>query len=165
MKIEIKRIAENGLFAADVFIVFLVLFETRMVIPAWMQSVGRMHPMFLHFPIVILLLAMGMEFFRFSTDLNQQPFYRDFTGFLLLTGALSASVTVIMGLLLSNESSYSGSQVGWHKWMGLAIAAIASFVYWFRDAKWYKAPLAKTAAVLAVVCLVLAGHLGAGITH
>ena len=165
MKIEIKRIAENGLFAADVFIVFLILFETRMAIPAWMQSVGRMHPMFLHFPIVILLLAMGMEFFRFRTDLNQQPFYRDFTGFLLLTGALSASVTVIMGLLLSNESSYSGSQVGWHKWMGLAIAAIASFVYWFRDAKWYKASVAKTAAILAVACIVLAGHLGAGITH
>jgi len=58
MKLVIKRIAENCLFAADVFILFLVLFESKMIIPAWLQSVGRMHPMFLHFPIVILLLFM-----------------------------------------------------------------------------------------------------------
>jgi len=165
MKFVIKRIAGNLLFAADVFILFLVLFESKMVIPAWLQSVGRMHPMFLHFPIVILLLAMGMEFFRFRTDLKEQSGFLDFTGALLLIGALSAAVTVIMGLLLSNESSYSGKTVQWHKWMGLGIVCIASIVYWSRNAKWYKAPTAKILTVLAVLCIIVTGHLGAGITH
>ena len=81
MKFAAKRIAENLLFAADIFILFLVLFESKMSIPAWLQSVGRMHPMFVHFPIVILLLAMGMEFFRFKISINNlstrilQPHY------------------------------------------------------------------------------------------
>ena len=165
MKLVIKRIAENCLFAADVFILFLVLFESKMVIPAWLQSVGRMHPMFLHFPIVILLLAMGMEFFRFKTDLNAQRFYSEFTGALLLIGALSAAVTVIMGLLLSNEASYTGSTVAWHKWMGLSIVCLASLAYWCGHAKWFKAPVAKTIAVMAILCIIVTGHIGASITH
>ena len=136
MKFATKRIAENLLFAADIFILFLVFFESRMVIPAWLQSVGRMHTMFLHFPIVFILLAMGMEFFRFRPDLQNQTFYQDFIRALLLTGALSAAITVIMGLLLSNESGYSGSTVTWHKWMGLAIVFIASAIYWYRISTW-----------------------------
>ncbi len=165
MKFATKRIAGNLLFAADIFILFLVLFESRMHIPAWLQSVGRMHPMFLHFPIVILLLAMGMEFFRFRPDLSIQPFYQDFTDVMLLTGAVSAAITVIMGLLLSNESGYTGSTVQWHKWTGLAIVLFASVIYWSRNSTWYKLRVAKTGAVLAVISIVITGHLGAGITH
>jgi len=165
MKFAAKRIAENLLFAADIFILFLVLFENKMSIPAWLQSVGRMHPMFVHFPIVILLLAMGMEFFRFNSDFHKQSFYQDFTTALLLAGALFAAITVILGLLLSNESAYAGSSVEWHKWMGISIVSIASLVYWNRNAGWYKAPIAKSVAVIAIVCVIISGYLGAGITH
>ncbi len=165
MKLAAKPIAENLLFAADIFILFLILFESKMTIPAWLQSVGRMHPMFVHFPIVILLLAMGMEFFRFNSDFIKESFYYHFTTALLLAGALAAAITVIMGLLLSNESAYAGSSVDWHKWMGISIVSIASLVYWNRNAGWYKAPVAKSVAVIAVLCVIFAGYLGAGITH
>ena len=165
MKFPVRRIAGNFLFAADVFILFLVLFESKMVLPGWLQSVGRMHPMILHFPIVILLLAMGMEFFRFNPHYRSQDFYQAAATNLLLTGALFASVTVIMGLLLSKEGGYSGSNVGWHKWTGTGIAVLASLLYWSRDANWYKAPVARIGAVVTTVCLIMAGHFGAGITH
>lgn len=165
MKLVTKRIAESLLFTADIFILFLVLFESKMIIPAWLQSVGRMHPMFLHFPIVILLLAMSMEFFRFRADFPQHAFYQDFISGLLLAGTLSAALTVIMGLLLSKESGYTGNTVEWHKWMGLGIVFIASFVYWFRNTTWYKTPVSRGIIVLAVLCIIVTGHLGAGITH
>ncbi len=165
MKFTIKRVAENLLFAADIFILFLILFESRAIFPAWLQSIGRMHPMFLHFPIVILMIAMGMEFFRFRVPYSSQEFYQHFTTILLLTGALSAAITAIMGLLLSKEDGYSGSTVEWHKWMGVSIVFVASLLYWFRNTKWYNAPLAKTSSIITVGCLLVAGHLGAGITH
>jgi uncharacterized membrane protein/mono/diheme cytochrome c family protein len=165
MKFTVKRVAENLLFAADIFILFLVLFESRLHIPYWLQPVGRMHPLLLHFPIVILLLAMGMEFLRFRSNYQLEVFYQSFTTSLLLVGTLSAAVTVVMGLILAKEPGYTGSAVAWHKWTGIAIVLISSLVYWYRNSKWYKASVAKISAVVTCGFLIAAGHLGAGITH
>jgi hypothetical protein len=66
MQIKLKRFAEQLLFAFNILIAFLFIFENFLVIPAWLQTVGRMHPLLLHFPIVILLIAMLLEFFRFN---------------------------------------------------------------------------------------------------
>ncbi|MFD1818245.1 Uncharacterized membrane protein [Pseudarcicella hirudinis] len=165
MKFKVKSVAENILFASNIFILFLVFFQEKVVLPNWLQAVGRMHPMFLHFPIVILLIAMFMEFFRFRPQNISQEHYRNFSSNFLLLGSLSASVTVIMGLMLSKESGYTGDTVFWHKWTGIGIVFIASFVYWYRNEKWYKESLAKISALITAVCLMIAGHLGANITH
>ncbi|MDQ6481892.1 c-type cytochrome domain-containing protein [Dyadobacter sp. LHD-138] len=165
MHIKLKRFAEQLLFASNILIAFLFLFEDKLVIPAWLQTIGRMHPMILHFPIVILLIAMLMEFFRFKTENAINIFYRNFLQNLLLIGALFAAVTVIMGLFLSREEGYSGNTLFWHKWTGAGIFFIASFIYWIRNSSWYKAPVAKISSVLVVVALILTGHYGASLTH
>ncbi len=161
----LKRVAENLLFAAVVFIVFLVMFENSMAFPAWLKAAGRMHPMFLHFPIVILLLAMGMEFFRYHSIYAKNTFYQDFTSGLLLTGALFAAITVIMGLILSKENGYDGSSVAWHKWTGLGIVFLSSFMYWYRGSGWFRKQASLGIALLTVLFIVITGHLGSGITH
>jgi len=165
MHIKLKRFAEQLLFASNILIAFLFLFEDKLVIPVWLQTVGRMHPLILHFPIVILLIAMLMEFFRFKTENSTNMFYRNFLQNLLLIGALFAAVTVIMGLFLSREEGYSGELLLWHKWTGVGIFFIASFIYWVRNSSWYNAPIAKSGALLTVVGLVLTGHYGASLTH
>ncbi|WP_229216679.1 c-type cytochrome domain-containing protein [Dyadobacter sp. 3J3] len=124
-----------------------------------------MHPLILHFPIVILLLAMIMEFFRFRTENSTNIFYRNYSQNLLLTGALFAAVTLIMGLFLSREEGYSGETLIWHKWTGAMLFFVSSFIYLVRNNSWYKAPFAKSAAFITVVALVLTGHYGAAITH
>src|ERR1700712_3793188 len=103
MKSSLKGFAGNVLFTLNIFIVFLLLFENLLVLPHWLQAFGRMHPMMLHFPIVIIMLSMVLEFFRFRPEYVNQQFYQGFTANLLLIGALSAAVTVIMGLFLSRE--------------------------------------------------------------
>ncbi|GAB3263347.1 chitobiase/beta-hexosaminidase C-terminal domain-containing protein [Larkinella harenae] len=162
---RVKSLAEQALFASAVFILFLLLFESRIVVPAWVQSIGRMHPLFLHFPIVILLLAMAMELFRFNAANTTNEFYRGFLTNLLLVGILSAGITVIMGLFLSKEDGYTGEVLQWHKWSGVLLFYLSCFIYWSRNKSWYKAPLAKSAAVLTVFFLVGAGHYGAVLTH
>ncbi|MEO6150253.1 MAG: c-type cytochrome domain-containing protein [Mucilaginibacter sp.] len=165
MKSNLKGFAENLLFVLNVLIIFFLLFESKVVVPHWMIPIGRMHPMILHFPIAILVLAMVLEFFRFKDQYQSQVFYQNFTSNLLLIGLLSAAVTVIMGLFLSKEEGYEGSVLQWHKWTGISIVFFASLIYFTRTKKWYNPFVAKGGAVITILCLVLAGHFGATLTH
>jgi uncharacterized membrane protein len=165
MKSSAVRIAENILFVLNVFIIFLLLFGNRVVVPAWLQPVGRMHPMLLHFPIVILLLALLLEFFSFRMKYTSEKFYQLFADSLLLIGTLTAAITAIMGILLSMEEGYQGSVIQWHKIGGVSIVFVCSFIYYSRDSAWFKSWVAKLSTVVAVVCLITAAHLGATLTH
>jgi uncharacterized membrane protein len=155
----------NFLFALNVFILFLVVFENELIVPLWLQPFGRMHPLILHFPIVLLLLSMVMEFFRFKTAYYTQEFYQSFTSNLLLIGIISSGITVIMGLFLSQEEGYANSVLAWHKWAGISVFFIASIIYTCRNFSWYKAPVAKAGAIITTLCLIFAGHFGAALTH
>ena len=181
MNKKLTQIAEQALFATVIFVLVLLLFDDRIVVPLWLQPLGRMHPLLLHFPIVILLLAMVMEAFRFRvsnpdnqlidpTRANggvpaQRDFYGEFLSGLLLVGTLSAGLTVIMGLFLSREDGYTGSVLEWHKWTGVGIFFVSSLVYWARKKTWYNPRLAQLGALTTVICLVGAGHYGATLTH
>ena len=167
MNKRLISLGERVLFALAIFIGVLLLFGDRVVVPVWLQPLGRMHPLLLHFPIVILLLAMGMEAFRFSrANAGTEPeFYRNFLANLLLIGTLSAGITVIMGLFLSKEDGYSGQVLQWHKWSGVGIFYLSALVYWIRNKTWYNARVAQAGALTTVVCLIGAGHYGATLTH
>ncbi|GGB85353.1 c-type cytochrome domain-containing protein [Dyadobacter sediminis] len=165
MHSKFRTFAGQLLIAANIFILFLLFFENKLVIPAWLQTIGRMHPLILHFPIVILLLAMLLEYFSFRPEYAKNQFYRNFLHNLLLAGSLLAAVTVIMGLFLSREEGYEGEILNYHKWTGAGIFFFASFIYFIRSSTWYKAPVAKAGSLLTVAALVVTGHYGAALTH
>jgi len=165
IKTRYHTFAENLLFAFNIFIIFFLLFGGGMVIPLWLQPLGRLHPLIIHFPIVILIMAMVLEFFRFKERYHTEKLYQDFTTYLWLTGALFAALTAIMGLLLSKEQGYDGDTVQWHKWLGVTVVFVSTIIYWCRSAGWYSQTLARSGAVAAVLCVVIAGHYGADITH
>ncbi|GAA4406675.1 chitobiase/beta-hexosaminidase C-terminal domain-containing protein [Nibrella viscosa] len=157
--------AEQVLFATAVFSLVLLAFNDKVVVPVWLQSVGRMHPLLLHFPLVLLLLALGLEIFRFKPANRTNDFYQGFLNGLWLAGALSAGITVIMGLFLSREEGYSGSALQWHKWSGAGVFFLSALLYWSRNRSWYTAGVAQTSAVFGAGLLVVSGHLGATVTH
>ncbi len=165
MKIRFSILGAQLLLVLDIFIVFLLLFEGKLHIPAWLQSIGRVHPLLLHFPIVILIMAMLLEFFSFRKDMASNAFYKKLTYYLLLSGTLLAGVTVFMGLILSHEEGYSGETLQWHKWTGAAIFFVASVIYFIRNTGWYKSALAKAGAIVTVLVIIVSGHFGAAITH
>ena len=73
------------------------------MLPAWLQPVGRMHPMLLHLPIGLLVIVGLLWLFK-----------REFAGesftklmkFVLGITALSAAVAALMGFFLSREEGY-----------------------------------------------------------
>ncbi len=165
MNKRVKLFAEQLLIVFNIFIAFLLLFENKLEVPAWLQPVGRMHPLLLHFPIVLLLLALALQWYAASSSRGSGNFYPVFSQNLLLSGALLSGVTVVMGLFLSKEEGYSGNTLQWHKWTGAGIFFLASIIYWAANRSWYKGIIAKAAGVVAVVSLMLTGHFGASLTH
>jgi len=165
IKSKHKGFAENLLFALNIFIIFFLLFGSSIAIPTWLQPVGRLHPLILHFPIVVLIMAMMLEFFRFRERFRTEKLYHDFTTYLWLTGAIFAAITAIMGLFLSKEPGYEGSTLVWHKWLGAGVVFVSTIIYWCRTAGWYNVKVARWGAGTVVLALVVAGHFGADLTH
>ncbi len=165
MKSKLIGIAEGILFGGSILLLFFLLFESYITIPLWMQPIGRMHPIMLHFPIALMLLALLLEFFRFRPEFKSQPFFQNFSRYLLLFSILTGLIAAIMGLFLSQEEGYSGQMLNWHKWSGSGMVFLASLIYAFRDNRWYQEKVAKVAIGITTFSIILAGHFGATLTH
>lgn len=159
-----KIILYNTSFAFNCLLVFLLIFESRLSLPPWVQTIGRMHPLLLHFPIVLLVLCIFWELFAgFKTpSSNSEPGIGD--GLLLLT-SLTAVLSALMGLLLSKEQGYSQDTLALHKWSGVGISILSFTWYTCR----HTTRRVKTAGILtgmaAMFLVIVTGHLGANITH
>jgi len=66
-----KTVLYNASFAFNCMLVFLLIFESRLSLTPWIQTIGRMHPLLLHFPIVLLVLCIFWELFAgFKTSIT-----------------------------------------------------------------------------------------------
>jgi uncharacterized membrane protein len=117
-----------------------------------------MHPMFLHFPIVLLLLS----FFTFWLPEKIQN--KEWFNILRLVASLSAVVTAIMGIILSLEDGRSGNVLQWHKWTGVSIALLSFLFYSFHNFFSHKL-IGRPFTIIASFCIIIAGHFGASLTH
>jgi uncharacterized membrane protein len=157
--------AEQVLLILNMIIIFLLIFEDRLVIPYWLQPAGRMHPLLLHFPIAFLTLSMVAGIYRFTQSGERSDVFLDAERGLLLAGTLLTGITLIMGLFLSREGGYSGDTLTWHKWAGVFVFFLASVLYLLAFRKGFKAPAAWVSALLMMGALVATGHYGAGLSH
>src|SRR5215510_4042985 len=122
----LRKFGEGILLGGVVFLLFLLAFEQRLQVPDWLQVVGRMHPMFLHFPIVLLILS----FITLWLPIQRE---NEWLHFLWLCAALSAVVTSIMGLLLALQENSDSNVLNLHKWGGIVIALLGALFYWFHS--------------------------------
>jgi uncharacterized membrane protein len=156
----------NVTFAFNCLLVFLVLFGKTLAIPTWLQVVGRMHPLLLHFPIVLLAIAAVWEGFLFKNSENTEGGYKRETGdWILLSAAFLAGISALMGLFLAQEEGYNADAIAWHKWTGVGVSLISILWYAFRNRVRETKNLSLAASVLSLVAIILAGHQGANITH
>ncbi|SMD45287.1 Uncharacterized membrane protein [Aquiflexum balticum DSM 16537] len=156
---KIFAILENSLIALHGLILILVIGQDQIQLPSFLEVVGRMHPLLLHFPIVMLFLAALLFWFPDALGANMKIALKG----LLLSALFFTGITVLAGLFLSVEDGYVKEDFENHQWTGLLVFWLGTLWYWF----WAKEKLAVAKGLsLVVLALVLAtGHLGASLTH
>ena len=129
--------------------------------PFWVWSfLGRLHPLIVHFPIGLLVVAWLMELLVWKRKSNDfGPAIR----VLMVIGTISSVIAVVFGLLLINTEEYGGDILPLHQWTGIAtmvLAAITTYAYFRKSRR-----MQKLLLTLTVVGVTVAGHYGASITH
>lgn len=125
------------------------------------SAIGHFHPVFVHLPIGILLLAFLLQVIEkrkpgtdFGPAINVS----------LFIGMISAILSCITGYFLSRSDDYDEQMVNQHQWMGIGVAVIAIVLYFLRKRKtatrWHW-PL----MILLIVLVSITGHIGGSLTH
>lgn len=155
---RIEKIVSNLVFFMLCLLAMLLAFESYVQVPYWLQPVGRMHPLVLHFPIgfVVLLVLVNL----FKNQLDEQS-YQKVNKFLLLLTAFTTTLAAVMGFFLSREEGYSSNLMAVHKWIGAAVSYIMyALILCYQNRKVYQVLL-----YTSFFSIVVAGHFGAGLTH
>lgn len=124
-----------------------------------LQLLGKLHPLVLHFPLVLVLLGVAAECARYF---RRAPTLAAAAGWLWGLAAISAIASAGSGWLLAGHEHIRSDQreaLAWHRWLGVA-TAVASSVTWMRSLQRQNAESDRSALrlafVLAAAVLVLA---------
>ncbi len=159
---KLFSVTNYALIGIHVLLLFLLLFEGSVVIPFWLNPVGRMHPLLLHLPIGFLFLVVLFWFFR--KEFSRESFQK-VTRFMLALTALSIAFAALMGFFLSTESGYTGVTLTRHKWSGVALSLVCYVLYTFYD-KIIQYKNAYPAFLgISSLLIIFTGHLGGNLTH
>jgi len=130
------------------------------------QLLGRFHPLLVHFPIGLLVVALVFELFTIG---GKRQGLRDGIYWMVNVGAATAIVAVLMGWLLRTYDDYTGDLVTYHQYTGLATAILAvTTALLIRKVVNKKLPdfrLYRFILFITVITLTITGHLGANLTH
>lgn len=133
--------------------------------PLILLFIGRFHPLVLHFPIVLSLLALFSELLR---RFLWKGIPLVVTEILLLTAAASSWVTIAAGYLLYASGEYSGDVITQHFWAGTLAGtglsvAYGILLYYHTTGRLYWIFLATLLFTNGLVAY--ASHLGGTVTH
>ena len=153
----------NALWVLNPFLVFIVLFKEKLTLHIGMAWMGKFHPLFLHFPIVLIIcIGLYLVFVpagKLAKVIEQQ---------VLLTNAFIAVLVAITGLFLSKENTYAENLLTQHQWGGVAIA-LFSWALVFINNYYVKFQTNKILRVeigiFLLVLVIVFTHKGAQLTH
>ena len=131
----------------------------------WVMFFGHFHPVVVHLPIGMLMIAAILEYISHKKGLEVlQPAITP----ILWWGMISAVISCIFGYLLSSSGEYNENTLFWHQWMGISVALI-SLAAWYMKKNWQNDDTMKKVYVpslfVMVILLTGTGHLGGNMTH
>ncbi len=131
------------------------------------EFMGRLHPMMVHFPVSLLLIAACMEVFTFRRF--QSPL-RTGINWLVFIGSTGALFAALCGWLLAKSGSYGGETFEAHRWAGIATAVLGTLaasllLIAIRTKRLGLIRVYQALLLLATAGVSLAGHYGGSLTH
>lgn len=127
-----------------------------------MLFLGRFHPLLVHFPIVLLLVAFIFELMSRSHHFRGLRFS---VLPLLILGSFSAVVSALTGYFISGEGGYDQNALIRHQWAGIATAVISLLATVVKWKKGNQIGFISALLIIVTMLVVVTGHLGAGLTH
>ena len=109
------------------------------------EVIGNLHPVLVHLPIGILLLA-GL--FKLLALKPKYAGLHEATSIALFWGMIAAILACTSGYLLSQSGDYDEGLVSTHQWSGIATAFLSIIAYLFN--RWEN-EFAKWVALLMVI--------------
>lgn len=123
------------------------------------QFMGRFHPLAVHLPIALVLLAAVLECAGFFSGAKH---LQSFAGFVLALAAASALIAVSLGWLLARSGGYEGELVARHMWGGISLAAVLVLCCALRG---WNTQIYGTALFAAMCLMVWTADQGGKLTH
>jgi len=128
---------------------------------SWMvQFAGRLHPLFVHFPVSLLFLAGVLKLFEKRIKGAEQ-----IINFLIIIGSGSAIFAAGLGILLAWQDSYSGELLDYHRYSGVLLAVVSAGLVYVTLKKPDATKTKNLLLALASVGTIITGHWGAALTH
>lgn len=125
--------------------------------------IGRLHPLIVHLPIGMLAAVIIVEMMTIKAKPERVS---DTRKLLIWATAASAVLSSLAGWLLAGEDGYAEGLLFWHRWLGIAFAAVlvvgASISL---TPKWSVGILRAGVLGVAVVLMTVTGHMGGTMTH
>ena len=126
---------------------------------------GRFHPLIVHLPIGILIMAFILEFASQKTK-KFKNILDPAISITLFWGCITSIAAASAGWLISFQGGYDSETLYWHKWLGVSVIVI-SFISWLIKGRKLQFKRLYTNIILGLVILLLlaTGHLGGNLTH
>lgn len=157
---KFNKIASYILLFANILLAFILLFETKIIIPKGLIPMGRLHPLMLHLPIGFAVILVVFYLIRKEIAAN---FFEKFSEFLLNITAISAAIVALLGFFLSQEGDFEQNNLQIHKYSGIFLSLFCFAIsLFFHKIQFYKNSSGAW-AILAVIAFT--GHFGAVLTH
>lgn len=125
-----------------------------------LQFLGRLHPLFVHFPVSLLVLAGALKIFQ-SKIKNADSI----VNFLILIGASSAIFSAGLGLVLAWQDDYSGELLDYHRYAGIFLSLVSAGLLYVTFKKQGLGTAKNALLAIATLGTLVTGHWGAMLTH
>lgn len=122
---------------------------------------GRFHPVLVHLPIGILLLAC---FFQWLSIKEKFALLRPAIPVMLFWGVLSGVFSCLTGYMLSLSGDYDADLVEQHQWLGIFSVA-ASLIFYLLYKFSFNERMARGFSLGIIALITITGHLGGSLTH
>lgn len=133
----------------------------------WSLFIGRFHPLVVHLPIGILVFTIVVQLLAFY---KKVIITSSVISFGILSSFVCALLSIISGLVLSQNGDYPSATVLLHQWIAISLAVLL-FVIWLlkrgekRQHHFLKVSVSNWLLSVSLLLVVLTGHLGGVLTH
>ncbi|SOE21628.1 Protein of unknown function [Spirosomataceae bacterium TFI 002] len=125
-----------------------------------LQFLGRLHPLFVHFPVSLLVIAGFLKLFQRKINNGEQ-----IINFLIIVGTSSAILSVGLGLILAWQDEYSGELLDFHRYSGIFLAVVSLVLLYLTINKQGLDSAKNLLLGIATIGTIVTGHWGAMLTH